>query len=130
MIRFRILSGKQAGSVVDARRFPFRVGRDVGQDLVVEEQGAWNRHCEISFDKVEGFILSRLGDALVVLNGHTCMEPVRLHNGDIIEIGACRLQFWLGEVKQRGYRFREILVWLGIAAVTLSQVFLIYRLIR
>ena len=130
MVRFKILSGKQAGSQVDARRFPFRAGRAAESDLMIEEPGVWDRHCEVAFDQKQGFVLSSVGAALVVVNGQTLAESARLRNGDIIEVGACRLQFWLGETIQQGSRLREMLVWVGIALVTLAQVFLIYRLIR
>jgi len=130
MVRFEILSGKQAGSQMDARRFPFRVGRACGLDLVLDDAGAWDRHCEVAFDRAQGFILMPVGEALVSINGNRLAKPTRLRNGDTIGVGACQIQFWMGDTRQRGDQLRESLVWLGIAAVSLSQVFLIYRLIR
>jgi hypothetical protein len=53
-----------------------------------------------------------------------------LRNGDTIELGALKLQFWLAETRQFGLRLRETLVWLGIIAVFFAQFGLIYCLLR
>jgi pSer/pThr/pTyr-binding forkhead associated (FHA) protein len=129
MIQVRILSGKQAGTVTAARRFPFQAGRAPGSDLVLDEAGVWDRHFAIRLDPAQGFLLARQSDALVTVNGMPAQETL-LHNGDSIEIGATRLQFWLGDTRQRGYRLREWLLWTGIAALNLVQIALIYRLLR
>jgi len=53
-----------------------------------------------------------------------------LRNGDAIEIGSLKIQFWLSEARQRGLRLREWFVWVLIAAVCLGQVALIYGLVQ
>jgi pSer/pThr/pTyr-binding forkhead associated (FHA) protein len=130
MVRLKIISGKQAGSDVEARRFPFQVGRAATSDLFLEEKGVWDDHLQIGFDAVEGFIAHPRTGALTAINGQPVTQPTRLRNGDCVELGAARLQFWLGETRQSGYRLREVLVWVGIAVTTLVQILLIYRLIR
>lgn len=130
MIQLRVLSGKTAGTTTVARRFPFQIGRASDADLVLPEAGVWDRHFQIDFQAGHGFTATAQGDALLTVNGQPAREKMLLRNGDTLEIGATRLQFWLGETRQAGLQFRETLVWLGIAAVTLSQVFLIYRLLR
>jgi hypothetical protein len=129
MIQFKILSGKTAGSTSVARRFPFRVGRASGADLLLEEPGVWDDHFHVEFEAGNGYIASTQGDALMTINGKAVQEKTLLRNGDSIEIGGARLQFWLGETRQSAMRIREFLVWLGIAAITLAQVYLIYRLL-
>ena len=129
MIQFRILSGKMAGSTSVARRFPFRVGRASGSDLVMEEPGVWDDHFHVEFEAGNGYVACPQGDALMTVNGKAAHEKMLLRNGDSIEIGGARLQFWLGETRQSAMRFREFLVWLGIALMTLGQVYLIYRLL-
>ena len=57
-------------------------------------------------------------------------NDVLLRNGDLIQLGSSKLQFWLSETRQRGLRFREWLTWSGIAAISLGQVALIYWLLR
>lgn len=130
MIQFKVLSGKTAGSTSVARRFPFRVGRAGGTDLMLEEPGVWDDHFHVEFEAGNGFVACPQGDALMTINGEAAREKKLLRNGDAIEIGGARLQFWLGETRQSGMRLRESLVWLGLALVTLAQVALIYRLLR
>jgi len=130
MVQFKVLSGKTAGSTSVARRFPFRVGRASGVDLMLEEPGVWDDHFHVEFEAGNGFVACPQGDALMTINGKAAREKRLLCNGDSIEIGGARLQFWLGETRQYGMRLREWLVWSGIAVVTLAQVALIYRLLR
>jgi pSer/pThr/pTyr-binding forkhead associated (FHA) protein len=130
MIQFKILSGKQAGAITVARRFPFRVGRAADADLMLEEPGVWDAHCQIEFDRSAGFLACPQGDALLTVNGQSVQAPTRLRNGDSLELGGARLQFWLGETRPSGFRLREWLVWGGIALVTLAQVAIVYRLLH
>ena len=96
MVQLRILSGKKAGTNWDARRFPVRIGRSAANDLPLEENGIWDEHFELTFDRAEGFVLTACPDALVTVN-HEPAQTVRLRNGDSIEVGAVRMRFWLGE---------------------------------
>jgi pSer/pThr/pTyr-binding forkhead associated (FHA) protein len=129
MIQIKILSGKKAGDTWVARRFPVRIGRAPSSDLQLEEDGVWDEHLTIGLDPAEGFVLEAQPHALATASG----QPVRhtiLRNGDAIEIGSLKMQFWLGEARQRGLRFREWFVWTIIAAVSLGQVALVYWLLQ
>ena len=119
----------QAGGVYAARRFPVRVGRDDTADLRSDEEGVWDRHFEIRFDRAAGFCLEPRPEAPTLVNGERAGQT-RLRNGDQIQIGALKLQFWLSDVRQDGLATREALTWAGIAGVTLGQVVLIYLLLR
>jgi len=129
MVQLKVLSGKKAGTVWVARRFPVRIGRSADADLQLEENGVWDQHLQLDFSLGEGFVLSAQPNALVSVNGQAVRQSL-LRNGDAIDIGSIRMQFWLGETRQTGLRFREGLTWAGIAAVTLGQVGLIYWLLR
>lgn len=129
MVQLRILSGKKAGSSWDARRFPVRVGRSVACDLRFEEHGVWDEHFQILFNPAAGFVLETYPDALVTANGQPVQRTV-LSNGDTIEIGALRLQFWLGEVARRSLQISEWFIWATIAGISLGQVALVYWLPR
>jgi pSer/pThr/pTyr-binding forkhead associated (FHA) protein len=129
MVQLEILSGKTAGIKWIARRFPVRVGRSADADLRLEEQGVWDEHFQIILDPGAGFVLEGRSDALVVTNGEPMQRAV-LRNGDKIQIGAVKLQFWLGEARQQGLRLREGLVWTLLLAVCLGQIALIYWLIQ
>ena len=129
MVLLKVLSGTKAGTVWSARRFPVRIGRAVSADLQLEEAGVWDEHLQLEFNRAEGIILNAQGDALVSVNGDPVKQAV-LRNGDVIEVGALRMQFWLSENQQAGLRFREGLTWAGIAAVSLGQIWLIYWLLH
>ena len=127
MVQLDILSGKKAGTQWVARRFPFHVGRSSQAALVLEEPGVWDCHAEFSMRSGEGIVVSAATDASVIVNG----EPVRqttLRNGDLIEAGSVKLRFGLGPVRQRGFQVRETIIWLGLAALCLGQVALVYWL--
>jgi predicted component of type VI protein secretion system len=129
MVQIQILSGKKAGTRWDARRFPVRVGRSRTNDLQLEEDGVWDKHFKINLSRAEGFVLIACPNALVTVN-HAPLQTAPLRNGDSIEIGAARLQFWLGDARQRGLRLREWLVWILIVTVCAAQAALIYWLLE
>jgi pSer/pThr/pTyr-binding forkhead associated (FHA) protein len=129
MVRLNILSGKKAGTAWVARRFPVRIGRSALADLRLEEEGVWDEHLQLDFHSAEGFVLNTCPQALAAVNGQP-VQHILLRNGDAIDIGSLKLQFWLCETRQSGLRFREGLVWAGIAAVSLAQLGLIYWLLR
>jgi len=129
MVQLKILSGKMAGASWSARRFPVRIGRSPKADLQIEESGVWDEHIQIELNPVEGFRLRAQPNAVAVVNSQPANDIV-LRNGDLIQIGSSRMQFWLSETRQRGLRFREWLTWTGIAAISLGQVALIYWLLR
>jgi hypothetical protein len=128
MVQLDILSGKMAGSVYRARRFPVRMGRSPAAQLRFEEDGIWDQHLELCFQRRQGFLLKKAPEAFATLNGKP-FEQAFLRNGDRIEMGFIKLQFWLAERGQRGLGPRETLTWAGIAAVCLAQVWVIYRLL-
>jgi pSer/pThr/pTyr-binding forkhead associated (FHA) protein len=128
MVQFKILSGKLAGSVVAARRFPFQIGRAPESDLALEEPGVWPSHLEVQFEPRNGFIAVPHGEALITVNGERASQ-CRLRNGDRIEMGGAALEFWLGETGQRGLLLREWTAWGIIALVAGFQVWLLIRLL-
>ncbi len=129
MFQLTVLAGSQAGTSWVARRFPVRIGRAPGADLQLTESGVWDEHLQLDFDPAEGIVLSAQPNALVSVNGQPVQQAV-LRNGDNIDLGSLKLQFWLSETRQAGLGFREGLTWVAIAAVSLGQVALIYSLLR
>jgi len=128
MLQLRILSGKKAGADWAARHFPVRIGRSPKAHLRLEEDGVWDQHLRLSFERKSGIVLHTEAGALASVNGQPVEQTV-LRNGDMIVIGAVKLQFWLGDTRQGNMRIREWLTWLGIAAVSLGQVALVYWLL-
>lgn len=129
MIQFNILSGKKTGTQSVARHFPFRIGRAAENELQLEDDGVWDSHLTLEFQKQAGFRLATSAGALATVNGESVREKI-LRNGDIITIGSAKLQFWLAAAQQRGLHLRENFVWALLILVTLGQFVLIYRLLK
>jgi pSer/pThr/pTyr-binding forkhead associated (FHA) protein len=129
MVQLKVLSGKKAGTTWVARRFPVSIGRSADADLQLEEHGVWDQHLQLYFNPAEGIVMSAQPNALAAVNGQPVQQAV-LRNGDAIDIGSLRMQFWLSEICQAGLRFREWITWAGIAAISLGQVGLIYWLLH
>ena len=129
MIQLKVLSGKKAGTAWVARRFPVRIGRASACDWRVEEDGVWDRHLQLDFRPAEGVVLKAQPNALARVNGQPVQEAF-LRNGDVIEIGSLKAQFWLSETRQSGVRFREGLTWTAIALISLGQAALVYVLLQ
>lgn len=126
MFQLKILSGKQAGHILVARRFPFSVGRGPSLDLVLEEPGVWERHGQIDFRAGEGIQLTAEGDALVAVNGSPVKTAI-LHNGDLLDMGGVKLQFWLADARQANQRLHASLIWGGLALFLLLQAALVWH---
>src|SRR5260370_28947771 len=125
MIQIKVLSGRAAGTVHVVDRFPVCIGRDAKADLRLEENGVWDQHLRIEFVAGEGLALRVRPEASVALNGKPAQTAV-LVNGDLLEMGSLKLQFWLSDPRQTGLSWREGLTWIAIAAVSLAQICLIY----
>ncbi len=120
MVQLNVLSGKLAGRIVRARRFPFRVGRAAASDLRLESDGVWDQHLTLDCRLADGFVVDSGSDALTRLNGER-VQRATLRNGDILEIGCEKVQFWLSAPRQRGLALRECLTWLGLVLVVASE---------
>jgi pSer/pThr/pTyr-binding forkhead associated (FHA) protein len=129
MVQMQILTGKKAGRIFVARRFPWRIGRATGADLRLEEDGIWDSHLELSLSLPEGFTISLQPDALATVNGRS-FQQIRLRNGDLLEIGAVKIRFGLSDTRLCNLRWREGLTWFFLIALLLGQVVIIYWLIR
>jgi pSer/pThr/pTyr-binding forkhead associated (FHA) protein len=129
MVQLKFLSGKKAGTAWVARRFPVRIGRSAGADLQLEESGVWDEHLQLDFKPAEGIVLSVQPNALVAVNGQAVQQTV-LRNGDSIDLGSSKLQFWLADTRQTDLRLREGVTWAAIAAISIGQLGLIYWLLH
>jgi predicted component of type VI protein secretion system len=127
VIELKILSGKQAGATVVARRFPFQVGRAADSGLRLEDEGVFDRHFRIAL-KQATFVVSSEPNAVTAVNNQPITEsPVR--SGDTIQAGSVSLGFSLSPARQRSLRFRESLVWFMLGVLCLAQVGVIYWLL-
>jgi pSer/pThr/pTyr-binding forkhead associated (FHA) protein len=129
MIQLLILTGKKAAGQFIARHFPFCIGRASGNDLQLDDDGVWDQHLTLEFHPQQGITLTAAPDALVTVNSRP-VQTALLQNGDVITLGAAKLQFWLVAVRQQGLRLREGFVWALLFLVVLFEAFLIYQLVH
>jgi hypothetical protein len=129
MIQLNILSGKQAGTQVVTRRFPFRIGRAAENELKLEDDGVWDRHLTLEFQPQSGFNLTTAANALATVNGESAQNRI-LRNGDTITAGLVKIQFWLAAARQGSLAARESFVWGLMGGVTAGQMALIYWLLK
>ena len=116
------------GTSLVARRFPVRVGRGRDCQLQLEDAGVWEQHLVLDFKPTHGFSLKSAPNALVCVNGQPVSEAW-LRNGDTIELGGARVQFWLGPVRQSTLGLREAMSWGVILAVIVGQIYILYWLL-
>ncbi len=129
MVQLEVVSGKQAGTVWVARRFPVRVGRSPAADLRLEDDGVWQEHLELRLDPAEGVVLTVHPQAVTSVNGQP-VEHAILRHGDTVEAGSARLRFWLSPTRQRRLWLRQAVPWALLVLVCLAQVFLIDWLLQ
>ena len=116
MVQLQVFSDQHAGTSTLASRFPFVVGRNSTADLRLEQEGIWDRHLEFHLQIPDGFLLKAHPHALTNVNGHPIQQAF-LRNGDLIEVGPLKIQFWLSETRERGVQTRELLTWFDLAAL-------------
>lgn len=124
MVRLRVLNGSRAGTDHALCRFPCTVGRAATDNLQLAEPGVWDSHLQLDRRASEGFLLTRTGQGRASVNG-TEFDQVRLHNGDLIALGAVKLQFWLADVHQPEHRLAETLTWIGLGCLVLLEAVLL-----
>ena len=129
MVQFRILSGKNAGQTKSVRNFPSVIGRSKSADFRVEERGVWDRHIELTMDPSVAFSIRAFPDATVYVNGDE-VSRADLKLGDLVEIGSCKMEFFLEQPRSKSLNVRESLTWALIAALFVLQAGLIYWLLN
>ena len=116
-----------AGREIDAGHFPFLIGRAASAGLRLDDMGVWDRHLELFLDPDKGISLQIQESANAAINGES-FERAIMRNGDIVELGAVKLRFWLAKARRRNLVWREWMVWIGVTAIALTQIVLIYWL--
>lgn len=127
MVQLEILSGKTAGSVRSARRFPFTIGRGSKCHLQLEEDGVWDKHATLKLRRGEGFIIEAEQNALLSVNNEPATKTL-LRNGDLLVMGSVSARFWLAPPRQRGLSTRELFVWALVILITAAQLAVIYHI--
>ena len=128
MVQLQILTGTKAGTQFTTSRFPVQIGRSPEADVTLEEPGVWPLHLQIERHGTD-LICQAQPNALLYLNG-TQTDHAVLRGGDIISVGALKMQFALSPVRQSSLRWRETLVWAGLTLLCLGQVYVACQLLR
>ena len=128
MLLIEIVSGSQAGSSSQAKKFPFCIGRSPTSDLQLSDAGIWDQHAEIRMENPPGLSVTLFPNALGSLNGQA-FSAQRICNGDLLQLGSAGLRLGLSPVVLSGYRMREIVVWAGLILLCAFQIWLIYFLL-
>ncbi|MBA4148993.1 MAG: FHA domain-containing protein [Verrucomicrobia bacterium] len=128
MLQLDILSGKQAGTRIVARRFPFSVGRSQNDDLQLNEAGVWDNHFSINLVRESRTFRAECNEnASLIINGEASPEAA-LRNGDLLELGGTKIRVGLTPPKQKSLVLREIVTWVGLGLLCLGQVVIFYWL--
>ena len=118
LAQLAIHTGKRTRQSVALNQFPVLIGRSGDCHLRLEDMGVWDRHAQIDLDRPAGFVLRPASEASTMVNGEPLGESRRLRNGDLIDVGMVRLQFWLGPVRQKRLAVREVIFWLLIMSTS------------
>lgn len=128
MVQLDIVSGKQAGTRVVARRFPFSMGRSKTDDLQLTEPGIWDNHCTIDLARESNAFEVECNDkASIIINGEIATGQL-LRNGDLLELGSVKIRFGLTPPEQHSLVSREISTWIGLGLLCLVQIAIFYWL--
>ncbi len=123
--QLHITAGKMAGQYYPANTFPLTIGRGKDCDLQMTDSGIWEQHLEIDVDRGYRLLVHCNPEATAMINGEPLIETQNLRNGDQIEIGAGKVQFWLGNVRQKNLHNHETIMWVLLGILTLAEITLI-----
>ena len=125
MVQLNILSGEYQQQFVKSNTFPIRIGRGENCQLQLVDTGIWKNHLELNLNEQHYFTIRTASDATAMVNGKPLEGVQLLRNGDLIEIGLVKIQFWLGTVQQKNLGIREATAWALLLAVTLGEIYLL-----
>jgi pSer/pThr/pTyr-binding forkhead associated (FHA) protein len=128
MVQLNILSGEYEQQFVKSNTFPIRIGRGENCQLQLVDTGIWENHLELNLNEEQHFTIRTASDATAMVNGKPLKGVQLLRNGDLIEIGLVKIQFWLGTVQQKNLGMREAAVWALLLAVTMAEIYLLFWL--
>ena len=128
MVQLNILSGEYQQQFVKSNTFPIRIGRGENCQLQLVDTGIWENHLELNLNEKHHFTIQTASDATAMVNGKPLEGVQLLRNGDLIEIGLVKIQFWLGTVRQKNLRIREAAAWALLLAVTMAEIYLLFWL--
>jgi pSer/pThr/pTyr-binding forkhead associated (FHA) protein len=125
MVQLNVLSEENLPQLFQSKSFPVRIGRGEDCHLQLTDTGIWANHLELNLNKDHQFTIRTTSEATAMVNGQPLEGLQLLHNGDLIEIGMVKIQFWLGTVQQKTLGIREFAVWALLLIVTVVEIYLL-----
>lgn len=116
MLELVVLSDSDKGRRFQSNAAPVRLGRRADLEVRLPFPGVWELHAEIQTDSAGWYVIRPLGQSLVTVNQQPVQDH-RLRNGDVLSIGAVKLQFGLRSSPQQPLRYWEVAVWATIYSV-------------
>ena len=123
--QLHITAGEMAGQYYPASNFPLTIGRRKDCNLQMTDSGIWEQHLEIDVDKQYRLFIHCNPETTAMINGEPLREAQTLRNGDQIEFGTGKIQFWLGNVRQKNLHNQEKIMWVLLVILTLIEITLI-----
>ena len=127
MTKLLIESGRRAGEIIHITKFPWSIGRNSSMNLHLDDEGIWDKHVEIVLKEGSGFYAVVPSSVRALINRVPFTENL-LRNGDILQLGAVRIQFRFAETQLRQWKVRELFFWISIVLLFLFQITIIYWL--
>lgn len=87
------LDGEIAGRAIALTRQLTLLGRELDNDIVIEDERTSRHHAELHWDHGRPQLVDRASMNGTLLNRQTVRSPVPLKPGDVIELGAQRYRF-------------------------------------
>ena len=118
------------GNPIEARRFPFTLGKAKSCDLQIVAKGVWDKHLILDNAGEKGITATPISDAFIMINGVSQGKTVRLKDGDLLGLGAAKLRFWLAPLGQTDRSVFDALIWIALLLLGLGQVAAIAWLLK
>ena len=124
LAQLAVLEDNREPMCLNRSHLPASIGRAKNCRLQLEAKGVWDNHVEVAL-KGEEFVLRPISEASTLVNDEPLKGTRRLANGDVIVVGSQRVQFRLGNVRQKRLGALEVFCWLALGAFVAAQACLI-----
>ncbi len=127
MLVLQFVAGSLKGSEVQVPGLPVTLGRDSGVDVRLEDDGVFGKHALISLTSDLNLQLEAKAPAFALIEGAKTHVGI-IRTGDRIAIGASAFRLALDSPDQASVSIRETLLWFGVLALIVAQMWLMFKL--
>lgn len=86
-------TGPRQGAVLSVRGKGVRIGREPGNDVVLEDAGLSRRHCCFYHQGANTYVMDLDSTNGTRVNGETVLIRRPLKDGDVVQVGVTEIQF-------------------------------------